>query len=321
MKETKYTQDWKAYDKAKTRESFLFKYILQDLLKHYFLNDNPKGKRISQKQRILMMAIKVYYNVGFRQCKGLIEEFTGRRVSYKTLSNFFNDESLHKVLDDLILITSLPLASMEKTAAIDATGFSTSITETWNKLKWDRFTTKQKNWRKAHAFVGCKSNTIISVDVTEKNVADVSMLEETISNKTKYFELDDFVADKAYTSRKVLEFINDLQMTPLIPFKKNATGHARGSLVWKRMFEYFQNHQEEFNKRYHARSNVETCFSMVKKKFGHNVKTKGFISNVNEIKMKFLCHNICVLIQETYESGLELDLRACVNRIESVQLE
>jgi len=314
----KYTQDWEAYDKAKTKESYLFKYILEDLLKHYFIDDNPKGKRIPSKIRILMMSMKVYYGISFRQCKGLIEEFTGKCVSYKTLSNFFDDKDLSQVLDDLILITALPLASMEKTAAIDATGFSTSRFETWCGLKWKGYMGKERDWRKAHAVVGCRTNTVISVEITEKNVADISMLEKSISHKTQFFELDNFVADKAYNSRKVFDFLKKLGLNVFIPFKSNAKGAAKGSMFWRKMFEYYKDHSEDFYKKYHERSNIETCFHMVKKKFGHNVKTKGFISNVNEIKIKFLCHNICVLIQEMYESGIKLDLKACVNNVEAV---
>lgn len=248
-------------------------------------------------------------------------------ISSKSLANFFEDETLSPILDDLILITALPLASMEKTGAIDATGFSTSNFHKWNDYKWGvgRKTGLQKEgkervWRKLHAVVGCKSNVFISAKVTEKNVADVSAFEEVLGDKTKYFELEDFVADKAYSSRKVLNFLNDIGLSPIIPFRKNAVPRTRGddTFIWRRMLYYFREHEEEFNQRYHKRSNVETSFHMIKKRFGNDVKTKSFQSNVNEIKMKCLCHNICVLIQEMCESGIAIDFQSCVNTINSV---
>ncbi len=110
-----YSQDWVAYDKAKTQESKLFKLILLELLETYFKHEPTKGKRTPNKERVMMMALKVYYNIDFRKCQGLIEEFVNKKVSYKSLSNFFEDESLSKILDDLILITALPLAAMETT--------------------------------------------------------------------------------------------------------------------------------------------------------------------------------------------------------------
>jgi hypothetical protein len=44
---------------------------------------------------------------------------------------------------------------------------------------------------------------------------------------------------------------------------------------------------------------------MIKTKFGGSVRSKTPIAQVNEVLCKVLCHNICVLIQSTYELGLE----------------
>ncbi len=318
---TKYTQDWVAYDKAKTKESILFKAMLSELLHDYFAYETKQGKRICNRERLFMMALKVYYNADFRKCQGLIEEFTGRKVSYKSLCNFFEDETLSAIIDDLILITALPTAILETTGAIDATGFSTSIFENWNENKWGTAPTKKDTtriWRKLHAVVGCKTNVFISVEVTKKNVSDVKGFENAMKDKTKYFNLEDFVADKAYSSKKVLEFLNKQNLNPIIPFKKNVTGKSRGSYIWMKMFKYFKENQKEFLERYHKRSNVETSFHMLKRKFGNNIRTKTFNSNVNEIKIRCLCHNICVLIQEKYENSIDIDFQVCVNTITAV---
>ena len=47
---------------------------------------------------------------------------------------------------------------------------------------------------------------------------------------------------------------------------------------------------------------------MVKGKFGDAALTKSDEGQVNEILLKFLCHNICVLMQEMHELGITLDL-------------
>jgi hypothetical protein len=54
---------------------------------------------------------------------------------------------------------------------------------------------------------------------------------------------------------------------------------------------------------------------MIKNRFKNNIRTNGFNSNVNEIKIKCLCHNIFVLIQEMYESNINIDFESCVNTI------
>ena len=75
--------------------------------------------------------------------------------------------------------------------------------------------------------------------------------------------------------------------------------------LWERMWHYYNINRSEFLAHYHKRSNVETTFSMVKAKFGGAVRSKTPVAQVNEVFVKILCHNICVLIQSMYELGIE----------------
>ncbi len=56
---------------------------------------------------------------------------------------------------------------------------------------------------------------------------------------------------------------------------------------------------------YHKRSNVESTFSAVKRKFGDSVRSKTDTAMVNEVLCKFLAHNLCCLIHEQHELGIE----------------
>ena len=71
------------------------------------------------------------------------------------------------------------------------------------------------------------------------------------------------------------------------------------------MFHYFQFKQEEYLTHYHKRSNVESTFSMVKRKFGDSVRSKSDAAMVNEVLCKLLAHNLCCLIQEECELGID----------------
>jgi len=46
---------------------------------------------------------------------------------------------------------------------------------------------------------------------------------------------------------------------------------------------------------------------MMKRKFGDSVRSKSDTAMVNEVLCKVLCHNLCVLIAEWYELGIEPD--------------
>ena len=61
---------------------------------------------------------------------------------------------------------------------------------------------------------------------------------------------------------------------------------------------------EEFLKHYHRRSNSESVFSAVKRKFGHALRSKTRTAQVNELLCRFLANNLCVLIQEQEELGI-----------------
>jgi transposase len=70
------------------------------------------------------------------------------------------------------------------------------------------------------------------------------------------------------------------------------------------MYHFFQFDREMFNASYHKRSNVETCFSMIKRKFGERLRSKTETAQINEVLCKVLCHNLCCLIQSFYELGV-----------------
>lgn len=317
----KLTQDWIAYDGAKTNEDILFKELLCSLL-YLAVKDKKRThgrKPYRDADKIFSMCIKVYYRCDLRKAQSILKElkrlhYIEKVPCYKSIDNFFNEPELSKTLDYLLRITSMPLAKLEETLAIDSTGFSASRFDRWYSYKWGKKEGKERVWRKAHALCGCKTNTIISVEVTEKNVHDATMFEKVVADNPLYFEAKNFTADKAYSSRRILEFLRELQLVPYIPFRKNITGKARGSRVWAEMFEYFKDYQEEFMEKYHARSNIESTFHMVKTRFGDSVRTHSLAGNVNELKIKFLCHNICVLIQELFESGVSIDFESCVKK-------
>ena len=74
--------------------------------------------------------------------------------------------------------------------------------------------------------------------------------------------------------------------------------------MWRRLHAQFVLQEEYFKEHYHKRSNVETTFSMVKGKFGDSVRAKSESGQVNEILLKFLCHNLCMINQEIHELGI-----------------
>ena len=96
----------------------------------------------------------------------------------------------------------------------------------------------------------------------------------------------------------------------MIPFKCNAST-AKGGL-WEKMRLYFKLHNEEFSARYHLRSNVESTFSMCKAKFDDSLRSKTYVAMKNETLAKFVCHNVCCVIQAMHELGISPEFAQAV---------
>lgn len=76
------------------------------------------------------------------------------------------------------------------------------------------------------------------------------------------------------------------------------------------MFHLYKYNEAEFMRRYHKRSNVETTFSMIKRKFGERLRSKHKTAQLNEVLCKILCHNLCCIIHSMYELGIDVSFGA-----------
>ena len=162
-------------------------------------------------------------------------------------------------------------------------------------------------WIKGHIMVGVNTKIITSAEATITNSADAPYLPQLLKNTAEYFQIREVSADKAYSSKRNIEVVTAMGAKPFIHFKSYShgkPGHHSRSAVWERTYHYFNLYKDEFMEHYHKRSNAETAFAMVKAKFGGNVRSKSPEAQVNEVLVKFLCHNICVLVQSMYELGL-----------------
>ena len=65
-----------------------------------------------------------------------------------------------------------------------------------------------------------------------------------------------------------------------------------------------------FAQHYHNRSNVESTFAMIKKKFGDFCRCRNERSQDNELLCKILVHNLVVLIHEIFALDIDVNFSA-----------
>ena len=217
----------------------------------------------------------------------------------------------------MLMISAIPLGKLEDKYSIDSSGFGSYTFERWQRVRWDGEKDK-KNYLKGHIMIGTKTNIIVSCEVTPGNFADVKQAPRLLLKAKGNFPIKEVSADKAYSSKLVFRIIKSIGAMPYIPFKYNVKETKQDApVIWNKMFLYFRNHRDKFDEHYHKRSNVETTFSMIKLRFGEFLKSKNYTAQRNELLMKFICHNICCLIQEIYENKIHVDFRdAILNFIE-----
>jgi len=220
---------------------------------------------------------------------------------FNSFNRYIASPNLSPIIKSLIEVSATPLRTVESQFAADSSGFSTCRFDRWFDHKWGK-EKSQRRWLKAHIMCGVKTNIIISVEITPSNVHDSPMLPGLLDNTAERFNMAEVSPDKAYLSDANLRDIESHGAHPYIPFKSNTAG--KGSPMWGRLHAYSILNEESFNAHYHRRSNVETTFSMVKGKFGDSVRSKSETGQINEILLKILSHNVCVLIQEMHELGI-----------------
>ena len=50
---------------------------------------------------------------------------------------------------------------------------------------------------------------------------------------------------------------------------------------------------------------------MIKRRLGEHINSKNYTAQRNELMMKFICHNICCLIQAIYDHKIRVNFHKC----------
>lgn len=304
-----YAQNWKAYTLAQTSEGIRFDNLLRDLVNSVKEPEQRMGRpRLNLRETLFCAIQKVYSQLSSRRAHSLykraeVDEKIGHAPHFNAISKLLNREESTSILHKLITISAQPLKAVETDFAVDSSGFRTTTFGEYAEKKYALH--RSHRWVKAHICIGVKTNVIVGVEITDEHSADSKQFEPLVQKIADGgFEVREVSADKAYSSKASYEAVRKVGGQAFIPFKTNATGKSRGSMLWKKMYLYFQLRQEEFMAHYNKRSNAETTFHMIKSKFGDKLKSKNPIAQRNELLCKVLSHNIVVLIHEMEELGV-----------------
>ena len=303
-----YPQSWPAYNEAQTKEQDKFQTLLHDLCSDLVTVSSKFGRpRLPLSDALFNVTFKVYSTVSQRRFLSDLREayrrgYISKVPHFNSISNYLENPKLTPILRDFITKSSLPLRAVESDFAVDSSGFTTCRYTRWFDVKYGREMTRAE-WVKCHVMCGVKTNIVTAVEIGDKHSSDVKFFCPLVETTSRNFTISEVSADKAYGSLLTTDAVYAAGGTPFMSFRGNATGNIGGT--YQQMFHYFMFRREEFLQHYHKRSNIESTFSMIKRKFGDSLRSKTDVAMVNETLCKILCHNLAALIHEMYELGIE----------------
>jgi transposase len=303
-----YPQDWRAYNAAQTHEKEKFLGLLDQLCQG--INEPQETRngrpRLSLRDALFCVCFKIYSTFSGRRfmtdLRAAQEEgFILKAPHFNSIFNYLENPAVTPILRAMITESALPLKAVEVDFAVDATGFTTSRFIRWFDHRYGTVR-QQHEWVKCHLMCGVKTNIVTAVEIADKDASSTPMLPPLLATTAKSFKPREVSGDKEFGSLRNYDAIEAAGAVPFIPFKSIHTGKGGG--LWAKMYHFFHYERDTFMSHYHKRSNVESTFSMIKRKFGDSIRSKSDVAMVNEVLAKIVCHNLCVLIQETYELGI-----------------
>jgi transposase len=309
-----YSQDWTAYNAAQCAEGDVFPQMLSELCS--ILPNPPQGNgrpRMPLSDMAFACVSRVYSGLSARRADSEVRSahelgHTESDPHFNTVLRYLRSPEMTAALRTLVEVSALPLKAVETDFAADSTGFSICRWERWYDHKWG----KERSKRQWVAMTGVRTNIVTAVEMSGGNAHDTSFFRPMLATTVQNFTPRDVTADKAYSSKANLQAVEDAGATPYIPFLGVPSYQgmlptiAPETSVFYRMQHFFAFQRDTFLSHYHQRSNVETTFWMIKKKFGEALRSKSEIGQMNEVLAKVVAHNLCVLIAAMHELGMEM---------------
>jgi len=314
-----YPQNWPAYNRAQTQEKALFCGLLRDLASVVPEPEQKRGRpRIPMADAIFCAAYKVYSTGSARRFMTDLREahaagLVSKAWHFNSVLNGIEDSDLTPILYELVTLTAAPLRAVESTFAVDSTGFGTTQYYRHFTAKYGGQEIEAHDWLKLHALVGTTTNVICAASVTDRHAHDSPQFAPLVQVASKSFDMETVTADAAYGSRANVALVAEIGASPYIALRSNAQavnvrspGRSKDSAAWRWLWHMYNLHRDEFLAKYHARSNVESTFSSMKRVFGDTLRSKGRIAQTNELLLKVIVHNIVCLVHSMFELDVTL---------------
>ncbi|MBN2110569.1 MAG: IS5 family transposase [Methanosarcinaceae archaeon] len=244
-------------------------------------------------QLLILVLLKEYINEDYRDIVEIVElmDKVKERIGLKEVPRF---TTLHKFIRRLksiyfsrLLHQTLKLfyscGEQKEITAVDSSGFTSGHCSYYYSLRTGK---KRRSFLKTSISVDTAKFIVTGFKISGKPVHDAKHAIALLKQCHKTRRSKCYVMDKGYDSEDIhslaREQLDAIAMIPLRHRKrKRIKGPYRRKMVW------------EFDRElYHDRNLVETMLSVLKRKYGEEIRAKGYWNQLKEVKFKLLVHNL-----------------------------
>ena len=247
----------------------------------------------TQHQLLALVLLKEYLNEDYRDIVELVElmDKVQTKLGLKQVPHF---TTLHKFMTRIktILLNRLLHQTIKlfysrgeriEVTAVDSTGFTSGHCSYYYSLRTDK---KRHSFLKTSIAVDASNLVITGVKVSGRPVHDtkhaVTLLKQCHRTRKSEF----YVMDKAYDSEDIHKLVRDeLGSIAIIPVKDRKRKRIKGR--YRRLMI------EDFDVALHRkRSMSETSNSVLKRKYGEEIRASIYRNQVKEIILKVVVYNL-----------------------------
>ncbi len=204
---------------------------------------------------------------------------------YTTLIKFANGLS-YKILDSLVLAFK-ELIPEPKRVAIDATGITLDNASP-HYCKRIELKVKKRPFMKTTFIIDIDTYIILLCKMRKGHRHDTKDAKPLVKKLSKHYKPEIFYADRGYDDNNLFKLVFEtLGAYPMILQRRlNVPKHRRKGTYRKMTYDVFDYGE------YLQRNKIETCNSMIKKRFNSNVKSKLSWNQKVEVYLRVVAFNI-----------------------------
>ena len=257
-------------------------------------------KTFTQHQLLVLGVLKTYWNKDYRSfadfllfANPVFQFLRLKRIPHFTTLQKFLQRFDSSVFDQLIAAVFSQINATQRPidVAIDGSGFTSSYSSRYFVMRINR-ETGYRSFMKMSIAVDPKSRALLAVKCRKAPAHDTKdfipllrRADRCVSQKIR-----NVIADRAYDSCKNFYFVEkELHAGAIIPLRVFRRSRAGRSTIRK--------HRPILpDSRIYGRRNLaETTFSVIKRKFGGDLRSRLTEVKKKEMKLKALVYNLCIL--------------------------